>query len=350
MSNYTGYRCPVCGKAFADGEDIVVCPDCGTPHHRECYRSLGHCANEGMHAAGEQWVPASPAGEESGPAAQQQATILCPRCGSHNPAGNIFCQVCGQQLTAGQPAAPGYGPYAGQQQDQGYHPSSASGTPGGPFWDPGVNPPPWVQNIFTEVMEEPEIAPGISNREVCDYVGPNGFAFLMRFQRLARSGLKISINWCAFFFSFFYCFYRKMYKLGMVLLLILIASMVPMFLAILPILPSLLDMFRQGTLTPEALMALPAAQQFLIASQVYNLTRMVVSFFCGLFFNQAYSREVCRGIRSVRERGHCSSGSPEYHYALTRQGGVNLSAVLVTVCALIVLYILVCVGLTYQMM
>lgn len=68
----------MCGKAFVQGDDIVVCPDCGTPHHRACYRSLGHCANEAQHATGEQWSPAAgaEAGEDS---AQTDATVLCPR-------------------------------------------------------------------------------------------------------------------------------------------------------------------------------------------------------------------------------------------------------------------------------
>ena len=35
-----------------------------------------------------------------------------------------------------------------------------------------------------------------------------------------------------------------------------------------------------------------------------------------------------------------SSGSPEYRYALIRQGGVNANAVLLAFCSLMVLYIL----------
>ena len=34
---YTGETCPVCNKVFQEDDDIVVCPDCGTPHHRKCY-------------------------------------------------------------------------------------------------------------------------------------------------------------------------------------------------------------------------------------------------------------------------------------------------------------------------
>ncbi len=35
MINFTGIKCPVCGKAFTDEDDIVVCPKCGAPYHRE---------------------------------------------------------------------------------------------------------------------------------------------------------------------------------------------------------------------------------------------------------------------------------------------------------------------------
>ena len=32
MTRYTGNHCPVCEQAFTDEDDIVVCPDCGTPY------------------------------------------------------------------------------------------------------------------------------------------------------------------------------------------------------------------------------------------------------------------------------------------------------------------------------
>ena len=31
MARYTGNHCPVCEQEFTDNDDIVVCPDCGTP-------------------------------------------------------------------------------------------------------------------------------------------------------------------------------------------------------------------------------------------------------------------------------------------------------------------------------
>ena len=45
-------KCPVCDKIFTPEDDIVFCPVCGTPHHRECYNSLGKCVNEDKHESG----------------------------------------------------------------------------------------------------------------------------------------------------------------------------------------------------------------------------------------------------------------------------------------------------------
>ena len=51
MIDYTGVPCPICGKAFHEGDDIVVCPICGTPYHRACYEKEGRCLFEDKHKA-----------------------------------------------------------------------------------------------------------------------------------------------------------------------------------------------------------------------------------------------------------------------------------------------------------
>ena len=40
MARYTGNHCPVCEQEFTDNDDIVVCPDCGTPYHRACWQKV----------------------------------------------------------------------------------------------------------------------------------------------------------------------------------------------------------------------------------------------------------------------------------------------------------------------
>ena len=55
---FTGEKCLVCQNVFTDEDDIVVCPECGTPHHRECWFANGCCINEELHAAGYEYKTA----------------------------------------------------------------------------------------------------------------------------------------------------------------------------------------------------------------------------------------------------------------------------------------------------
>lgn len=50
---YLNYKCPVCNNQFTEEDDVVVCPECGTPHHRECYVQNGTCANVDKHGTNE---------------------------------------------------------------------------------------------------------------------------------------------------------------------------------------------------------------------------------------------------------------------------------------------------------
>lgn len=51
--DFKKYFCPVCGNDFAEEDDVVFCPECGTPHHRECWNNTGHCFNENLHGSSE---------------------------------------------------------------------------------------------------------------------------------------------------------------------------------------------------------------------------------------------------------------------------------------------------------
>ena len=66
MSLYENQKCPVCGVAFKSGDDIVTCPECGTPRP----------AQEGFH---------------------------CAKCGYTSPkSGMRFCPECGAPAENGQ--------------------------------------------------------------------------------------------------------------------------------------------------------------------------------------------------------------------------------------------------------
>ena len=48
---------PYANKNSKKADDIVVCPDCGTPYHRECWKKVGVCVHQADHAAGFEWTP-----------------------------------------------------------------------------------------------------------------------------------------------------------------------------------------------------------------------------------------------------------------------------------------------------
>ena len=50
-----GQKCPVCHAYLFDDDDVVFCPICGAPHHRDCYNAIGHCALEDKHGTDEQY-------------------------------------------------------------------------------------------------------------------------------------------------------------------------------------------------------------------------------------------------------------------------------------------------------
>lgn len=57
MSEYTGKKCIVCGNEFMnwDEGDIVLCPQCGEPYHKDCYKSINACGRCGTQTESGAW-------------------------------------------------------------------------------------------------------------------------------------------------------------------------------------------------------------------------------------------------------------------------------------------------------
>ena len=83
MADYKGNTCPVCKQKFKEADDIVVCPDCGTPYHRECWKKVGVCVHQADHAAGFEWTPDNVISD-------RPDDIVCPNCGNHQPIGAYY--------------------------------------------------------------------------------------------------------------------------------------------------------------------------------------------------------------------------------------------------------------------
>lgn len=57
MIQYVGKACESCKKAFDENEQIVYCPQCGAPMHRECWEEKGGCPYSDRHSSGFKWAP-----------------------------------------------------------------------------------------------------------------------------------------------------------------------------------------------------------------------------------------------------------------------------------------------------
>ena len=89
-------RCPVCDKLFNESDDIVICPHCATPHHRDCYNQLGHCANKDKHRDGFDYRV-----EQKKFSEQQSASDEKPQ--QNNGSEKAVCSSCGAEIDKSAP-------------------------------------------------------------------------------------------------------------------------------------------------------------------------------------------------------------------------------------------------------
>lgn len=192
-------KCPVCGETFTENDDAVICPHCGTPHHRECYNSLGHCCNADKHNTGFEYkgvsdkkVKAEGADEECSDSTSQQE-----HCFGNNSGNKAICSNCGREIDKSAPFCSGCG---ARQTDAEYREYS-------PVNNLGFNT---VQHSQYENDERTIEGKRLSDVELV--VRSNTLRFIPKF----IENKKISWNWGAFIFGSYYLFFRKMYKQGII--------------------------------------------------------------------------------------------------------------------------------------
>ena len=95
------YKCPVCNKQFKEGDDIVVCPECGTPHHRECYEQEEHCFYQDKHSQNFSFENDQSDSSDDFEADKESGTdneVICKICGHPNDNTLFYCEHCGAPL------------------------------------------------------------------------------------------------------------------------------------------------------------------------------------------------------------------------------------------------------------
>ena len=362
MNNkYLGKTCVVCNKVFEEGDDIVVCPDCGSPHHRACYQALGHCQNESFHQSGKTWEP-----QQWGEAHEQvidgDAPLRCPRCATLCKPGTLVCPVCGsllvnstnqqkKRITIFDESDQMPFPWGGLLNEDEEKEKQDSPEDPMPNYDhryatdrqhtdqdnSSQSVPPILLNPFTTPyggVAPDEVLDGIPARDMVVYVGPNSHYFLPRFKRFTAKMRSFQWHWPAFFLHFAYYFYRKMYLAGAVILLGYLLVELPLFL----MLPDYIHYVYEQLTGGSILTAVPQnVQRYLSYGTVSNFMLLLINFISAALANRVYFWKAKKDIGVLRQQytpleaeGKDSENpdSPEYLKALAQKGRVNLPVTL----------------------
>lgn len=314
MANYIGVHCPVCSKRFAEGDDIVVCPVCGAPHHRECYQKIGHCALDNLHLQGQVWQHPKEQTKTKPDATAEETT--CPSCGAHNPKSGIFCQVCGAPLGHSRAEKP-------------------MNSFGNPFAAGNANSGMAYKAAFGGLAPD-ETIDGESARDIALFIGNNSHYFLPRFKMLSSRG-GITFNWAALLFHAFYFVYRKMYWIAGCIFGLLLISYIPEFLTLKE------QVYYLMQNMPDLVNGNPMAdfvpQQFLWAYKIIpamTFIRFMIMAFFSILANRVYLSHTLKKVRGIRQNHTDATGElkdESYVKELTEKGrtvGVGWMVLLVT--------------------
>lgn len=333
MLNYTGINCPVCGKPFSEDDDVVVCPQCGAPYHRSCYQEKGSCIFEDLHEKGESWkAPEIPRQETDKSTVYEIKDQECPNCGALNAHSALFCTHCNASLS-GEPATHTNRQYPPVDQQIPPFPGAMYGT-GIPF---GFDPMGGVRPMDT-------IDGNTTFGEVSKLVQQNTRYYLPVFQRIKQLN-KSKFNFCAFLFSGGWLLYRKQYKPGIIITILMFAlylgqSFLTAFVSY-PIMEEMMlragvDITTEVSLTSDQLMAIsellmenPSQYLLLILPLLCSLAMLIIMIVVGARANRMYMKYCIRTIHKIKAE---SNNGQEYDTLILQQGGVNTS---VTFCLII---------------
>lgn len=325
MSNYIGVRCPVCNKKFIQADDIVVCPVCGAPHHRECYAAKSACAFASEHLSGKEWRPPAP---EPGAPQESPDVSVCPACRSHNPKDVIFCQVCGKRMSEIPP--------------QGDRPREPA-TWGFPGIMQGIDP---AALVYGGLPPDEKIG-GESVRDLAVYIGDNSAYYLTRFKIMDETSRSLSFNLSALVFGFLYFFHRKMYLIGAFLLVLFVAGAVPSFLQAREMLPQLMYSWGLG---PDVAINYSLISHYQSIVNVTGSINFLICLVMSLCANHFYYVKALKDVHAIRESASEPHDEIAYNKALSLKGGSSRTAVIVVISVIVAAYFVVATMMSYQYM
>lgn len=280
--NNADKKCAFCNAYLFEEDDVVYCPECGAPHHRECYLKVGACALKDKHGTAEQYTP--PKVQETKQEHQEQNTNF-------------------------------------EQNEI-------------PFAKININMP----KIDPEINLDDTIN-GVSIRKLMSFIFVNPIRYIKNFLKFSKGG-RVSWNWLAFLFPAEWLFLRKQYISGFLAVILSIASEV----FFLPLLYQVNDMSANFGNDPYNLVYNMMLSIDISSVPIYLCATLGVlldaatRILCGLFGDKLYYSHVFTKLEKLQSQ----EGFEDSALELRRAGGINLWAALG--CRLVLEYVPILIG------
>ena len=318
-----GKQCPVCSRSFREEDDIVVCPKCGAPYHRECYKEKGKCIFKDLHASGKSWREVY---DKETVSEKEKDTIKCPDCGEENPKNAIICRRCGSFISG--TVSDGVKQPAEQNESADNKDSNDDGFPfeyGG-----GVGPFSFFLDPMGGVSKD-ENFDGVSGAEVSKYVNTNTSYYLPVFAKIKKQN-KSKFNFAAFFFAGAWHLYRKQYLKGALITAVyfLLEIAVLLFAALIssPLFKEASSFFTEADQTYVTIgdyfswaMTYKSFWEVILMFMPYIIYILLfaVRLICGFTANRGYYKFTVAKIKKTKSK--CTDGNTLK--AISEAGGVN---------------------------
>ncbi len=254
--------CALCHAYLFPEDDVVYCPVCGAPHHRECYNSIEHCALESLHNT-----------------------------------ENQYDKIKKQE----QPKE--------EKNTQENEPQPNFNTPFGEF-----SPIDFLGGVKPDF----QIAKGITAKETAGFVFSNTMRYIPKFVRLNKNH-KISFNFLAFLFPGAWFLSRKMYKNGIITAALSVAATI----LTIPFQQTLLNLGLLENLPYMEMLDRIAMNMdkisvaVVFASFIGGVLNLVVKLVSALLGDYWYKKHTIKTIREIKKT------SADIAADFRKKGGVN---------------------------
>lgn len=263
MTSNQNQSCALCRAYLFAEDDVVYCPECGAPHHRECYNKLNNCALAEFHGTENQYDKLKKAAEEQ----QEQTEQTKPDETNYETPFGMLSPI----------------------------------------------------DFLGGVKPEEEIDNGVTAKEAAKFVISNTMRYIPKFKKLNKYN-KASWNFLAFLLPSGWFFSRKMYYGGIV-------TAVLEIIATLLTVPFQLTCYNLGlygmSFTAQTFQKMVESmdkfpQTIVYAAFAGSILSLAIKIVIGILGDYIYKKHAVNTIKEIRE------SDQDKETAFRKKGGVNI--------------------------